>query len=180
MSFCRWIYDFCGKSKEKIKRFLLPPDYYFIIWSQQIYDTISANYCVTELAAEIYNEVKKENTLERLHTQEMAEIYENACVSTCSLVLAILYLEKIKTVNPEYVEKVAPSELFLVSLVCKFIHCICRTVIRLLFCTHILMAVLFDCSWLLRNSWTMMGKKMQFLIPNGLLAPVYPLRLWIE
>lgn len=81
--------------------------------------------CITELAAEIYNEVKKQNTLERLQVQEIAEIYENACVSTCSLVLAILYLEKVKSTNPKYVEKVAPSELFLVSLVYNFLVCNC-------------------------------------------------------
>ena len=56
--------------------------------------------------------------------QEVTELCENACVSTCSLVLAILYLEKLKSVNPEYVEKVAPSELFLVSLVSEcYIQC---------------------------------------------------------
>lgn len=70
-----------------------------------------------ELAAEIFSEVKKDNGLERLHVEEVAEFNQNAYVSTCSLVLAILYLEKIKNTNPEYVEKIAPSELFLVSLV---------------------------------------------------------------
>lgn len=72
---------------------------------------------IIELATELYNEVKKDKNLERLQVQEAAEINQNACVSTCSLVLAILYLEKIRTINPEYVEKVAPSELFVVSLV---------------------------------------------------------------
>lgn len=70
-----------------------------------------------ELATELYNEVKKDNGLERLRMEDVVEINQNACVSTCSLVLAILYLEKIKIINPEYVEKVTPSELFLVSLV---------------------------------------------------------------
>lgn len=84
--------------------------------------------CILELAAEIYNEVKKDSGLERLQVKDVAEFNQNACVSTCSLVLAILYLEKIKSTNPDYIEKVAPSELLLVSLVRKlksifnFIH----------------------------------------------------------
>ncbi|XKL68574.1 hypothetical protein PGB90_004065 [Kerria lacca] len=79
---------------------------------------------LNELATELYNEVKKDNGLERLRMEDVVEINQNACVSTCSLVLAILYLEKIKIINPEYVEKVTPSELFLVSLLvaCKFLN----------------------------------------------------------
>lgn len=76
----------------------------------------SVSLPLTELAAELYNEVKKDNGLERLQVKEVAEFNQNACVSTCSLVLAILYLEKVKSANPEYIEKVAPSELLLVSL----------------------------------------------------------------
>ncbi|XP_065226977.1 protein CNPPD1 [Planococcus citri] len=76
----------------------------------------SVSLPLTELAAELYNEVKKDSGLERLQVKEVAEFNQNACVSTCSLVLAILYLEKIKSANPEYIEKVAPSELLLVSL----------------------------------------------------------------
>lgn len=74
-------------------------------------------FLIIELATELYNEVKKDKSLERLQVREAAEINQNACVSTCSLVLAILYLEKIRTLNPEYVDRVAPSELFVVSLV---------------------------------------------------------------
>lgn len=71
---------------------------------------------VTELAAELFSEVKKECSLDRLHVDEAAEISRNTCVSPCSLVLALLYLERLKTCNSEYVEKVAPSDLFLVSM----------------------------------------------------------------
>lgn len=71
----------------------------------------------TELAAELYSEVKNGRSLERLRVDEAAEISRHACVSPCSLVLALLYLERLKSCNTEYVEKVAPSELFLVSMV---------------------------------------------------------------
>uniref|UniRef100_A0A1B6DA34 Protein CNPPD1 n=1 Tax=Clastoptera arizonana TaxID=38151 RepID=A0A1B6DA34_9HEMI len=71
---------------------------------------------VTELAAEIYSEVKCGRSLDRLHVDRAAEISHHACVSPCSLVLALLYLERLKSCNSEYVEKVASSELFLVSM----------------------------------------------------------------
>nr|XP_034188653.1 protein CNPPD1 [Osmia lignaria] len=71
---------------------------------------------VTELAAEFFTEVKSGHTLERLDVEEASKISRNACVSPCSLVLALLYLERLKDCNPEYLERVAPSDLFLVSL----------------------------------------------------------------
>ncbi|XP_011500478.1 PREDICTED: protein CNPPD1 [Ceratosolen solmsi marchali] len=79
---------------------------------------------VTELAAEIFTEVKNGQTLERLDVEEASRISRNACVSPCSLVLALLYLERLKDCNPEYLQRVAPSELFLVSLMIasKFLH----------------------------------------------------------
>ncbi|XP_053987596.1 protein CNPPD1 [Hylaeus anthracinus] len=71
---------------------------------------------VTELAAELFTEAKSGHTLERLDVEEASRISRNACVSPCSLVLALLYLERLKDCNPEYLQRVAPSELFLVSL----------------------------------------------------------------
>ncbi|XP_015598257.1 protein CNPPD1 [Cephus cinctus] len=79
---------------------------------------------VTELAAELFTEAKNGRTLERLDVEEASRVSRNACVSPCSLVLALLYLERLKDCNPEYLNKVAPSELFLVSLMVasKFLH----------------------------------------------------------
>ncbi|KZC09630.1 PREDICTED: protein CNPPD1 [Dufourea novaeangliae] len=71
---------------------------------------------VTELAAEFFTEVKSGHKIERLDVEEASRISRNACVSPCSLVLALLYLERLKDCNPEYLQRVAPSELFLVSL----------------------------------------------------------------
>jgi hypothetical protein len=72
---------------------------------------------VAELAAELFSEVKRGYSLERLDLEEAAVMSRNACVSPCSLVLALLYLERLKTCNPNYLQRVAPSELFLVSMV---------------------------------------------------------------
>ncbi|KYM95775.1 PREDICTED: protein CNPPD1 [Cyphomyrmex costatus] len=79
---------------------------------------------VTELAAELFTEVKSSHTLERLDVEEASRISRNTCVSPCSLVLALLYIERLKNCNLEYLHQVAPSELFLVSLMVasKFLH----------------------------------------------------------
>ncbi|KAI4497098.1 hypothetical protein M0802_007844 [Mischocyttarus mexicanus] len=69
---------------------------------------------VTEMAAELFNGVN--HTLDRLDVEEASKISRNACVSPCSLILALLYVEKLKDYNPEYLHQVAPSKLFLVSL----------------------------------------------------------------
>ncbi|XP_011350799.1 protein CNPPD1 isoform X2 [Ooceraea biroi] len=69
-------------------------------------------------------EVNSGHTLERLDVGEASRISRNACVSPCALVLALLYIERLKNCNPEYLQQVAPSELFLVSLLVasKFLH----------------------------------------------------------
>ena len=77
-----------------------------------------------ELAVELYSEVKLGKSLERLRIEESADISRNACISPCSLVLAVIYLEQLKTTNSVYVDKVAPSELFLISLVSNVIGCL--------------------------------------------------------
>lgn len=74
--------------------------------------------CVlTELAAELFSEAQRGRSLDLLHYDKAAVVSRNTCASPCSLILALLYLERLKTYNPDYLKKVAPSELFLISLV---------------------------------------------------------------
>ncbi|XP_044271588.1 protein CNPPD1 [Tribolium madens] len=79
---------------------------------------------VTELAAELFSEAQRGRSLDRLHCDDAANISRNACVSPCSLVIAILYLERLKKTCPEYLDRTASSDLFLVSLMvsCKFLY----------------------------------------------------------
>ncbi|KAJ8985003.1 hypothetical protein NQ317_016914 [Molorchus minor] len=77
-------------------------------------DTLSLP--VTELAAELFSEAQKDKSLERLHCYDAAKISRSACVSPCSLVLAMFYLERLKMCNPVYLSRTSPSDLFLVSL----------------------------------------------------------------
>lgn len=86
-------------------------------------DTLSLP--VTELASELFSEPRRANrSLERLHCKDAAAISRRACISPCSLVLAMLYLDRLKVRNPTYLQCVIPSELFLVSLMVssKFLH----------------------------------------------------------
>uniref|UniRef100_T1IFL6 Protein CNPPD1 n=1 Tax=Rhodnius prolixus TaxID=13249 RepID=T1IFL6_RHOPR len=71
---------------------------------------------VTELAAELYSEVKTRQSVQRLRLEEASKINRNACISPCTLVLAIIYLEQLKSSNYCYVDKISPSDLFIVSL----------------------------------------------------------------
>lgn len=71
---------------------------------------------VTETAVEIYAEATAHKTLERLCVSKASEISRNACMSPCSFVLALMYLDRLKSANPAYFEKVTPSELFLISI----------------------------------------------------------------
>lgn len=70
-----------------------------------------------ELAAELFSEAQRGRSLDLLHYDQAAVVSRNTCASPCSLILALLYLERLRTCNPDYLKKVASSELFLISLV---------------------------------------------------------------
>jgi len=86
------------------------------------------SFPLTELAAELFSDVKEGCDLDRLPLEHVSDISRAARVSTCSLVMAILYLERIKSSNPQYIDRVAPSEIFLVSLMVasKFLNDSCE------------------------------------------------------
>lgn len=72
---------------------------------------------VAELASDLFSEIKQGHSLNLLYCEDVATISRNACVSPCSLVLALLYLERLKKCNIDYLRCVDPSKLFLISLV---------------------------------------------------------------
>lgn len=71
---------------------------------------------VTEISCELWSVPQRGRSLRRLHTDAAAEIARSACVSPCALVLAILYMERLKRCNPDYLTAAVPADLFLVSL----------------------------------------------------------------
>lgn len=56
-------------------------------------------------------------SLGNLDVNYAAHILHQACISPASIMIAMLYLERIKNTNPDYLRQNSPSELFLVSLV---------------------------------------------------------------
>merc|ERR1712215_521705 len=62
--------------------------------------------------------------LGRLDMSRAADITRNACAGPNSLVLALLYLDKLRKRNPDYLNTVSSADLFLVSLMVasKFLH----------------------------------------------------------
>ena len=46
------------------------------------------------------------------------ELFRRARISPCALMMGILYAERLAQSNPNYLKKVSPSDLFMVSMVC--------------------------------------------------------------
>ncbi|KAI5720780.1 hypothetical protein M8J77_011564 [Diaphorina citri] len=75
------------------------------------------SYPVIELAAEIYSDLKTGKSIDRLYLNEATEMTRKVKINPCYLVLALLYIERLKDCNSQYLDNVAPSQLFLISLV---------------------------------------------------------------
>jgi hypothetical protein len=54
--------------------------------------------------------------LSELDLSYASAVSEKACISPCSIVLAIIYMERLRKKNPEYLKSSSPCDLFLVSL----------------------------------------------------------------
>ncbi|XP_032691266.1 protein CNPPD1 [Odontomachus brunneus] len=76
-----------------------------------------------ELASEFFTEASG-HLLEKLDMEETSRISNAISASPCALVLALLYVERLKNCNPKYLQQVAPLELYLISLMVasKFLH----------------------------------------------------------
>lgn len=74
---------------------------------------------VTELCVTNFNDLglgELETKLNRLDVGRAAELTKETCASPTSLVLALLYLDRLRTSNPKYLTTVSSTDLFLVSL----------------------------------------------------------------
>ncbi len=60
---------------------------------------------------------RRRATLDRLDMTRTAELSRSTQASPASLVVALLYLERLRTANPNYLGTVSSTDLFLVSLV---------------------------------------------------------------
>lgn len=68
---------------------------------------------LAEFAADRFSDTHKGYSLNRLNHITAGQIESNVC----SLILATIYLDRLKDTDPEYVRKITPTELFIVSMV---------------------------------------------------------------
>ena len=54
--------------------------------------------------------------LEVLDLNYASSLSEKACISPCSIVVALIYMERLKKKNPEYIKTTSPTDLFLISM----------------------------------------------------------------
>ncbi|KAG0719213.1 Protein CNPPD1 [Chionoecetes opilio] len=69
----------------------------------------------TSMSVEKFSEICRQDGLEKLDTRYASAVCFDACVTPCSLIVALLYLDRLRTQNPEYLANTSPSQVFLVA-----------------------------------------------------------------
>ncbi|XP_053695051.1 protein CNPPD1 [Sabethes cyaneus] len=67
---------------------------------------------LADYAADIFSESHRGHSLSRLNFVTVG----NLTVTPCSLILAMIYLDRLNTIDPAYARRITPSELFMVSM----------------------------------------------------------------
>ncbi|XP_058814602.1 protein CNPPD1 [Topomyia yanbarensis] len=67
---------------------------------------------LADYAADIFSESHRGHSLSRLNFVTVG----NMTVTPCSLILAMIYLDRLNTIDPAYARRITPSELFIVSM----------------------------------------------------------------
>ncbi|XP_041434569.1 protein CNPPD1-like isoform X2 [Xenopus laevis] len=70
---------------------------------------------VTDIAVELLQKAAP-SPIRRLHKKYAARVSREACISPCSMMLALIYIERIHNRNPEYLQQISSSDLFLISM----------------------------------------------------------------
>lgn len=78
---------------------------------------------VTELAVELLQHVAPKE-LGKIDTQLASSISRKACLSPCSLMLGLIYIDRLRQKSPEYLQQVSSADLFIVAMLVasKFLH----------------------------------------------------------
>lgn len=71
---------------------------------------------LTEVTVELFAKAVPKGKLDIVGVDFAASISRQACISPCSLMLALVYLEQLRHKNPEYLQTVSSCDLFLVSM----------------------------------------------------------------
>lgn len=69
------------------------------------------------MSVEKFSELCRQDGLEKLDVRYASSVCYDACVTPCSLILALVYLDRLRSHNPEYLANTSPSQVFLVAMV---------------------------------------------------------------
>ncbi|KAM4602083.1 protein CNPPD1 [Polymixia lowei] len=70
---------------------------------------------VTDIAVEFLQK-SAPSPIRKLQKKYAAHVAREACISPCAMMLALIYIERLRHRNPEYLQKISSSDLFLISM----------------------------------------------------------------
>ncbi|XP_029305364.1 LOW QUALITY PROTEIN: protein CNPPD1 [Cottoperca gobio] len=70
---------------------------------------------VTDIAVEIFQK-SAPSPIRKLQKKYAAHVSREACISPCAMMLGLVYIERLRHRNPEYLQKISSSDLFLISM----------------------------------------------------------------
>ncbi|KAM5229211.1 protein CNPPD1 [Ctenodactylus gundi] len=70
---------------------------------------------VADIAVELLQKAAP-SPIRRLQKKYVAHVSREACISPCAMMLALVYIERLRHRNPDYLQHVSSSDLFLVSM----------------------------------------------------------------
>ncbi|XP_069022561.1 protein CNPPD1 [Embiotoca jacksoni] len=70
---------------------------------------------VTDIAVEILQK-SAPSPIRKLQKKYASHVAREACISPCAMMLALVYIERLRHRNPEYLQKISSSDLFLISM----------------------------------------------------------------
>lgn len=68
--------------------------------------------------ANMFDQTQKNYSLKTLQLDQISRIRQQ---TPCTLILSMIYLERLNKLDPNFVKLISPSELFLVTLVSRFV-----------------------------------------------------------
>nr|XP_014343767.1 PREDICTED: protein CNPPD1 isoform X2 [Latimeria chalumnae] len=76
-------------------------------------DTLSSP--VTDIAVELLQK-SAPSPIRKLQKKYASHVSREACISPCAMMLALIYIERLRHRNPEYLQQISSSDLFLISM----------------------------------------------------------------
>ncbi|XP_078408775.1 protein CNPPD1 isoform X1 [Cetorhinus maximus] len=87
-----------------------------LYYSQDMDYNMDALSCpVTDIAVELLQK-SAPSPIRKLRKKYAAHVAREACISPCAMMLALVYIERLRHRNPEYLQQISSSDLFLISM----------------------------------------------------------------